>query len=184
MEIRDKIKQKREAIWKSVGKNGHSDGTVIGTEEEMFWLACQAARDGILLSYRDAPETYQKDNECYYYYDAMSITEEKEDVDRFVGTYPLLSAKDLRKLMPDEDSENEEDQRVLSNLKRIRNMVIARNRRRNKHRREMERWEAEMAEADRIDEERDEAYEHRDDLTWLVGRIESLGWKVTLTRAE
>ena len=112
MEIRDKIKQKREAIWKSVGKNGHSDGTVIGTEEEMFWLACQAARDGILLSYRDAPETYQKDNECYYYYDAMSITKEKEDVDRFVGTYPLLSAKDLRKLMPDEGSENEEDEDI------------------------------------------------------------------------
>ena len=27
-----------------------------------------------------------------------------------------------------------------------------------------------------------EAYDHRDDLTWLVSRIESLGWEVTLKR--
>ena len=31
-----------------------------------------------------------------------------------------------------------------------------------------------------MEAERDECYEHRNDINWLVARIESMGWEVTL----
>lgn len=76
--MREKIEKKLESIRKSIGKRGMSDGTEIATQEEMRWLVEQATKDGILLSVKAYPDTWQQEDECYYYYTAISIKEEKE----------------------------------------------------------------------------------------------------------
>ena len=154
MKISQKIKEKRDAIWKSVGSHGHSDGTAIGTEQEMYWMAQQAARDGILLSYSASPETYKNGKECYYYYWAMSIDAEKQRVREFVDTRSLLSTKEVSRLMPAIDTTDEDELRVLKNLRRVRGLIVARNRRRTKRLREQaEPIEDEQPEAENEQQE-------------------------------
>ena len=154
MKIRPKIKEKRDAIWKSVGSHGHSDGTEIATEQEMYWLATEAASDGILLSYSASPETYKMGKECYYYYWAISINAEKQRVREFVDIRPLLSVKELSRLMPAVDTTDEDELRVLKNLRRVRGLIVARNRRRNQRLREhAEPIEDEQPETEQVQQE-------------------------------
>lgn len=171
MEIRDKIKKKREAILKSIKYHGQTDGTEIATNLEMLWLAEQAARDGILLSYSEAKEVYDKEGESYYYYRAISVNAEKEDVRWFVEVYPLMPATELKRLMADTT-----DKCMLKNIKKVRNLVLARDRRRRKRNQEEERAMALAEIVKREEIEREEAADHRNDVEWLVNRIKSLGY--------
>ena len=139
----------------------------------------QAARDGILIAFRAAPETWQQGNECYYYYTALWIKAKKESLRQFVDTYQVLSVSDLNKLLPPADCIDPDEQRAAENIKQIHRVIQARDRRRRRkledEQRELENQIIELMEA-----ERDECYEHRNDLNWLVARIESMGWEVTL----
>lgn len=190
MDIREKIQQKCERIAASIADNGHSEGTEIATQEEMYWLALQMALRGILFSYKADESTYQNGDESYYYYWAISASKDRDKVDGFLRQYPVLSASKLNKLyvLAADDSQQHE------NVKLVRRHVMRRDRQRRqrekKERLEQEAWEREQREEEEReqceDEEREaamqEAYDHRDDLTWLVSRIESLGWEVTLKR--
>ena len=64
--MREEIEKKRDAIRKRVEEKGQSEGTVIATLEELYWIVDQATRDGILMSFRADPGVYQKANECYF----------------------------------------------------------------------------------------------------------------------
>lgn len=177
MKIRPKIKEKRDAIWKSVGSHGHSDGTEIATQEEMRWLIEQATKDGILLSVKADPDTWQQEDECYYYYTAISIKEEKERVRQFVDIYPLMTVGILNKLLNET-----EDPKAVENIKQIRRLIQARDRCLRKRKRDEEQFALECKIAEQIEAEREEAADHRNDLEWLVARIESMGWEVLLRR--
>ena len=188
MDIRNKIQQKCERIAASIADNGHSEGTEIATQEEMYWLALQMALRGVLFSYSADESMYQNGDESYYYYWAISASEDRDKVDGFLRYYPVLSASKLNKLyILTDDSQQHE------NVKLVRRHVMRRDRQRRqrekKERLEQEAWEREQREDEereqREDKEREamqEAYDHRDDLVWLVSRIESLGWEVTLKR--
>lgn len=164
MEIREKIQQKCERIAANIADHGRTEGTEIATHKEMHWLALQMALRGVLFSYSADKSTYQNGDESYYYYWAISASEERDKVDEFLRCYPVLSASELKKLYIFDDS------RQYENVKLVRRQVM----RRDRQRRQREEKEREAA--------MQEAYDHRDDLTWLVSRIESLGWKVTLKR--
>lgn len=180
MGIREKIQQKCERIAASVADHGRSDGTEIATQEEMHWLALQMALRGVLFSYSADESTYQNGDEIYYYYWAISASEKRDKVDDFLRCYPVLSANELDKLYILDDS------RQYDNVKLVRRQVMRRDRQRRqrekKERLEQEAWEREQREEEEREAAMQEAYEHRDDLTWLVSRIESLGWEVTLKR--
>ena len=66
----------------------------------------------------------------------MSIDAEKQRVREFVDTRSLLSTKEVSRLMPAIDTTDEEELRVLKNLRRVRGLIVARNRRRNQRLRE------------------------------------------------
>lgn len=174
MEIREKIQQKCERIAANIADHGHSDGTEIATHEEMHWLSLQMALRGVLFSYSADESTYQNGDESYYYYWAISASEERDKVDRFLRCLPVLSANELKKLY----ILAADDSRQYDNIKLVRRQVMRRDRQRRQREKEdclkHEAWEREAA--------MQEAYDHRDDLTWLVSRIESLGWEVTLKR--
>jgi len=180
MEIREKIKQKCERIAANIADHGRTEGTEIATHEEMHWLALQMALRGVLFSYSADKSMYQNDEEIYYYYWAISASEERDKVDGFLRCYPVLSASELKKLYIFDDS------RQYENVKLVRRQVMRRDRQRRqrekKERLEQEAWEREQREEEEREAAMQEAYDHRDDLTWLVSRIESLGWKVTLKR--
>lgn len=178
--MRDKIVKKREAIWKSVTANGRSEGTEIATQEEVRWLMEQAARDGILIAFRAAPETWQQGNECYYYYYAITLKADKEKLRMFADTYQLLSVSALNKLLPPIGTTNPDEQRVAENIKKISRLKKASDQRRRRRKLEDEQHELESQIIELMEAERDECYEHRNDLNWLVARIESMGWEVTL----
>jgi hypothetical protein len=100
----------------------------------------------------------------------------------------VLSVSKLNKLQTLTDDSQQHE-----NVKLVRRHVMRRDRQRRqreKERLEQEAWEREQREdkerEQRENEEREaamqEAYDHRDDLVWLVSRIESLGWEVTLKR--
>ena len=180
--MRDKIVKKREAIWKSVTANGRSEGTEIATQEEVRWLMEQAARDGILIAFRAAPETWQQGDECYYYYYAITLKADKEKLRMFADTYQLPSVSALNKLLPPIGTTNPDEQRMAENIKKISRLKKASDRRRRRRKLEDEQRELENHIVELMEAERDECYEHRNDLNWLVARIESMGWEVTLRR--
>ena len=175
--MRENIEKKRDAIRKRVNENGHSDGTEIATQEEMQWLVEQVARDGIMLSVSASPGTWQKGNECYYYYWAMSVNAEKDDVRQFVDLRSLMTVGALNKLLNDT-----EEPTAVENIKKIRRLIQTRDRHRRRRQREREMEAAELEEELRIDVEREEAANNRSNLDWLVERIESMGWEVTLRK--
>jgi hypothetical protein len=177
--MREKIEKKLAAIRKSIGERGISDGTEIATKEEMRWLVEQAAKDGILLHVSEDPGTWQQGDECYYYYTAMSVKMSKERVRQFVDTYSLITVGALNRLLYQAN-----EPRVEENIKQILRLIQARDRRRRARRRKEEQEMAEMEELNRIEAEREEAADHRNDLDWLVSRIESLGWEVTLRKKK
>ena len=189
MDIREKIQQKCERIAASIAVNGRSEGTEIATQEEMYWLALQMALRGILFSYRSDESTYQNGDESYYYYWAISASEDRDTVDGFLGYYPVLPVSKLNKLQTLADDSQQHE-----NVKLVRRHVMRRDRQRRqrekKERLEQEAWEREQRENEEREQREDkeceaaiqEAYDHRDDLIWLVSRIESLGWEVTLKR--
>ena len=172
----EEIKKKKEAIWKSVKENGRSEGSVIATQEEVLWFIEQGACDGILITFRAAPETWQQGEQCYYYYYAITLKADKEKLRMFADTYQLLSVSALNKLLPPAGTTNPDEQRVAENIKKIRRLKQASDRRRRHRKLEDEQRELEEL----MEAERDECYEHRNDLNWLVARIESMGWEVTL----
>jgi len=182
MEIREKIQQKCERIAASIADHGRSDGTEIATHEEMHWLALQMALRGVLFSYSADESTYQNGDESYYYYWAISASEERDKVDEFLRCRPVLSASTLNKLYILASN----DSRQYENVKLVRRQVMRRDRQRRqrekKERLEQEAWEREQREEEEREAAMQEAYDHRDDLAWLVSRIESLGWEVTLKR--
>ena len=181
MEIREKIQQKCERIAANIADRGRSDGTEIATQEEMHWLALQMALRGVLFSYSADESTYQNGDESYYYYWAISASEERDKVDEFLRCYPVLSASELNKLYILAANNQQYE-----NAKLVRRQVMRRDRQRRqrekKKRLEQEAWEREQREEEEREAAMQEAYDHRDDLTWLVSRIESLGWEVTLKR--
>ena len=181
MEIREKIQQKCERIAASVADHGRSDGTEIATQEEMHWLALQMALRGVLFSYYADKSKYQNGDESYYYYWAISASEERDKVDGFLRCYPVLSASELNKLYILAANNQQYE-----NAKLVRRQVMRRDRQRRqrekKERLEQEAWEREQREEEEREAAMQEAYDHSDDLTWLVSRIESLGWEVTLKR--
>lgn len=154
-----------------------SDGTEIATAAEMRWLMEQAARDGIMLHVSEEPDVYQKDGECYYYYTALSVNAGKERVRQFVDTYSLLPICALNKMIDDISEPS-----VVENIKQIRRILQARDRRRLVRRRKEEREMAKLEEEIRIEVERQEATANCNNLDWLIDRIESLGWEVLLRR--
>ena len=182
MEIREKIQQKCERIAASVADHGCSEGTEIATQEEMHWLALQMALRGVLFSYSADENPYQNGDESYYYYWAISASEERDKVDGFLRCYPVLSASELNKLYILAAN----DSRQYDKVKLVRRQVMRRDRQRRqrekKERLEQEAWEREQREEEERGAAMQEAYDHRDDLTWLVSRIESLGWEVLLKR--
>lgn len=177
--MREKIEKKMEAIRKSIGERGLSEGTEIATVAEMQWLMDQATKDGIMLSVMAEPNTWQQGDECYYYYTAMSVNAGKERVRKFVDTYPLMTVGTLNKLLNET-----KDLQAIENIKQIRRLIQARDRRRRKRKRDEEQFALECKIAEQIEAEREEAADHRNDLDWLVERIESLGWEVTLRRIK
>ena len=184
MEIREKIQQKCERIAANIADLGRSEGTEIATQEEMHWLALQMALRGVLFSYIASKSTYQNGDEIYYYYWAISAIEECDEVTDFLRYRPVLSANELKKLyiLAADDSSQ------YDNVKLVRRLVMRRDRQRRQRekedRLEQEAWEREQREEEEKEREAamQEAYDHRDDLTWLVSRIESLGWEVMLKR--
>lgn len=219
--MREKIENTLKAIVKNVGKIGSCYGTEIGSRDEMRWLVEQTAREGILLSLRDAPEQYEKRNngtyECFYYFDAIAAGGDKDKVRAFADTKPLPSSRDLKRMLPDDSTTDPELLRQAENIRLVRKVVMAREARIRKREREEKRraeeeaelWRQEQQEREaaaernrqeaiRQEEEdrqrklqesmereladRKEAADHRNDLTWLVDRIQSLGWEVTLRR--
>lgn len=175
--IREKIEKKLAAIRKSIGERGMSDGTEIATAAEIRWLVEQSTKDGILLSVRAEPDTWQQGDECYFFYTAMSINAGKEVVREFVDTYPLMTIGLLNSLLNETD-----DSHTVENIKQIRRLIQARDRRRRKRKRDEELFALKCKIVEQIEAEREEASDHRNDLDWLVARIESLGWEVTLRR--
>ena len=137
---------------------------------------------GVLFSYSADESMYQNDDESYYYYWAISAIEERDKVDEFLRCYPVLSANELNKLYILAAN----DSRQYENVKLVRRQVMRRDRQRRqrekKERLEQEAWEREQREEEEREAAMQESYDHRDDLTWLVSRIESLGWEVTLRR--
>ena len=182
MEIREKIQQKCERVAASIADYGRSDGTEIATQEEMHWLALQMALRGVLFSYSADESMYQNGDESYYYYCAISASEKRDKVDGFLRCYPVLSVSELKKLHILAAG----DSRQYENVKLVRRKVTRHDRQRRqrekKERLEQEAWEREQREEEEREAAMQEAYDHRDDLTWLVSRIESLGWEVTLKR--
>lgn len=182
--MREEIERKRDAIRKRVEEKGQSEGTVIATLEELYWIVDQATRDGILMSFRADPGVYQKANECYFHYWAMSAYYDKSEVMRYIEHFQLLPVSALNKMLPPADTTNPDERRMAENIKKIRRLIQARDRRRRKRKREEEQLQAELELSKRIEAEREEAADHRNDLNWLVARIESLGWEVTLRRKK
>lgn len=179
--MRDEIEKKLAAIRKSIAEHGHSDGTAVATEEEARWMVEQSARDGILLCIKASPETWQEGDQCYYYYQAIAVSEEKDKVREFVETYmkgmTVYYIDGLREY-------KSEGSRTEDNLMAIRRLLQWRDRQRRKHHQEEQRRVALQEEADRIEAEREEAADNRDNLEWLVSRIENLGWEVTITHKK
>lgn len=175
--MREKIERKLAAIRKSIGERGMSDGTEIATKEEIRWLIEQTAKYGIMLSFTAEPNTWQQEDRCYYYYTALSIKADKKKVRDFVDVHPLLSVCALNSLLKKTDEPQE-----VENIKQMRRLIQARDARRRRRKRKKEQEKTEMEEQLRIDIEKMEAANHRNDLTWLVERIESMGWEVTLRR--
>ena len=178
----EELKKKKDAIWKSVKTNGRSEGTVIATQQDLQWFIEQGVCDGILITFSASPRIYQQGDECFYYYYAISLKADKEKLRMFADTYQLLSVSALNKLMPPVDTTNPDELRVAENIKQIRRLVQARDRRRRKRKQEDEQHELENQIIELMEAERDECYEHRNDLNWLVARIEQMGWEVTLRR--
>ena len=183
MRMRDKILLKCHLIKEKVSIYGSSYGSEIATPDEVDWLVEQAARDGIMLSFKAAPDMWQQGDECYFYYSAMTIKERKERVRQFVDIYPLPSVSALKKMMP-ADTTDPDELRVAENIKAIIRLKKAADsrRRRLQHNEEIEELQNQILESIEID--RQEAADHRDDLKWLVARIESMGWEVTLRRKK
>lgn len=180
--MREVIEKRLDTIRKRVDSRGQSDGTVIATHEEMCWFAEQAARDGILLSFKTDPAVYNHGDDCYYHYWAMTAYYEKEELKQFVDRSPLLPVSALNKLLPPADTTDPDEQRVAENIKKIRRLIQARDRRRRKCKRDEEQRQAELKLSQIIAADREEAADHRNNLVWLVERIESMGWNVTLRR--
>ena len=178
----EEIKKKKDAIWTNVRRNGHSEGSVIATQEEVLWFIEQGACDGILITFSAAPETWKQGEQCYYYYYAITLKADKEKLRMFADTYPLPSVSALNKLLPPAGTTNPDEQRVAENIKKIRRLIQARDRRRRQREQEDEQRELENHIVELMEAERDACYEHRNDLNWLVARIESMGWEVTLRR--
>ena len=178
----EELKKKKEAIWKSVKVSGRSEGSVIATQEELRWFLEQGACDGILITFRAAPETWQQGDECYYYYYAITLKADKEKLRMFADTYQLPSVSALNKLMPPAGTTNPDELRVAENIKKVRRLKQASDRRRRRRKLEDEQRELECQIIELMEAERDECYEHRNDLNWLVARIEQMGWEVTLRR--
>ena len=182
MEIRENIQQKCERIAANIADHGRSEGTEIATHEEMHWLALQMALRGVLFSYSADESTYQNGDESYYYYWAISASEKRDKVDGFLRCYPVLSASELKKLHIIAAG----DSRQYDNVTLVRRQGMRHDRQRRqrekKERLEQEAWEREQREEEEREAAMQEAYDHRDDLAWLVSRIESLGWEVTLKR--
>lgn len=188
--MRNIIVEKLEEIRSYALRDLHSvDGTAIGTEEEMQWMAERLACDGILITLWKQPETWQKGDECYYFFSAISIKANKKWVRGFVdGThYKDVCVGDMRKLLP-KSTITDDDLRVAENIKAIISLLKARDsRRRRRERQEAEdQWIADYNEAkqayERCEAERQEAADHCNDLEWMVDRIEAMGWEVTLKR--
>ena len=178
----EEIKKKKEAIWTNVRRNGRSEGSMIATQEEVLWFMEQGACDGILITFRAAPETWQQGEECYYYYYAITLKADKEMLRIFADTYQLPSVSTLNKLLPPIGTTNPDEQRMAENIKKISRLKKASDRRRRRRKLEDEQRELENHIVELMVAERDECYEHRNDLNWLVARIESMGWEVTLRR--
>jgi cell division septum initiation protein DivIVA len=174
----EEIKKKKDAIWTNVRMYGRSEGSVIATQKEVLWFLEQGACDGILITFRAAPEIWEQGKQCYYYYYAITLKADKEKLRMFADTYQLPSVSALNKLLPPAGTTNPDEQRVAENIKKIRRLKQASDRRRRQRKLEDEQL-VELMEA-----ERDECYEHRNDLNWLVARIESMGWEVTLRRKQ
>lgn len=96
---------------------------------------------------------------------------------QFVDTYPLMTVGILNKLLYQANEPSVEE-----NIKQIRRLIQARDRRRRKRKRDEEQFAQECKVAEQIEAERKEAADHRNDLHWLVERIESMGWEVLLRR--
>ena len=179
--MRDEIEKKLARIRKSIAEHGHSDGTAVAPEEEARWMVEQSARDGILLHIKASPETWQEGDQCYYYYQAIAVSEEKDRVREFVETYmkgmTVYYIDGLREYIS-------EGCRTEDNLMAIRRLLQWRDRQRRKHHQEEQRRVALQEEAERIEAEREEATDNRDNLEWLVSRIENLGWEVTITHKK
>ena len=180
----EEIKKKKDAIWTNVRRYGRSEGSVIATQEEVLWFIEQGACDGILITFRAAPEIWEQGKQCYYYYYAITLKADKEKLRMFADTYPLPSVSALNKLLPSADTTNFDEHRVAENIKKIRRLIQARDRRRRQRKLEDEQRELENHIVELMVAERDECYEHRNDLNWLVARIESMGWEVTLRRKQ
>ena len=178
----EELKKKKDAIWKSVKENGRSEGSVIATQEELRWFIEQGACDGILITFSASPETWEQGEQCYYYYYAITLKADKEKLRMFADTYPLPSVGALNKLLPPAGTATLDEHRVAENIKKIRRLIQARDRRRRQRKLEDEQRELESHIVELMEAERDECYEHRNDLNWLVARIESMGWEVTLRR--
>lgn len=182
MEIREKIQQKCERIAENIADHGQSDGMEIATQKEMHWLALQMALRGVLFSYYADKSKYQNGEEFYYYYWAISASEERDKVDKFLRCYPVLSASELNKLYIIAANDRQQYENAILVRRQVMRRDRQRRQREKKERLEQEAWEREQREKEEREAAMQEAYDHRDDLTWLVSRIESLGWEVTLKR--
>jgi hypothetical protein len=180
----EEIKKKKDAIWTNVRTYGRSEGSVIATQKEVQWFLEQGACDGILITFSASPETWEQGKQCYYYYYAITLKADKEKLRMFADTYPLPSVSALNKLLPPADTATLDEHRVAENIKKIRRLIQARDRRRRQRKLEDEQRELENHIVELMEAERDECYEHRNDLNWLVARIESMGWEVTLRRKQ
>lgn len=182
--MRDEIEKNLARIRKSIAEHGHSDGTAVATEEEARWMVEQSARDGILLHIKASPETWQEGDQCYYYYQAIAVSEEKDKVRWFVETYmkgmTVYYIDGLREYRP-KSNRTIDEQRTEDNLMAIRRLLQWRDRQRRKRHQEEQRLDALQEVADLIEAEREEAADNRNNLEWLVSRIENLGWEVTIT---
>lgn len=182
--IREKIVKKRDDVSARIDKNGRCDGTEIATYEEMHWLAGQMALRGVLFTFSANNSVYRQGDESYYYFNAISAAEERDKVMEFLSHNPVLSVRALQRLIP--DGNDEDSRRVADNVKQVRRLVMVYQRRRQRieqaRKQEEEEWERERREKAEREAAMQEAYAHRDDVQWLVSRIEAQGWQVTLSR--
>lgn len=90
----------------------------------------------------------------------------------------------IRKREREEKRRAEEEAELWRQEQQEREAELERNRQEEKRRREEQQARELQEELQRELDDRKEAADHRNDLTWLVDRIESLGWEVTLRRRK